>query len=132
MIEEGNNFIKRAVAEVLSREPVLTKRQLEARDLSRRALRSIRCGNNDRVCARAALPSDLPENGATVCSRVTKRCVIGCRAGCELPSSASPSTLEADLPHPTVQLVGGACIANTPQCGADVRFAAIIEILAPS
>ena len=84
MIAEGEQLLKRAVADALAAEPVLSKRDLEARELSRRALRNVRCGNRDSVCARAALPSDLPANGKVVCSPVTRKCIIGCQDGCEL------------------------------------------------
>lgn len=97
MIAEGEQLLKRAVADALAAEPVLSKRDLEARELSRRALRNVRCGNRDSVCARAALPSDLPANGKVVCSPVTRKCIIGCQDG--------------------FVLVSGVCVASAPTCG---------------
>lgn len=46
MEADGSALLKRAVEAAEANEPVLSKRQLEARELSRRALRSIRCGSN--------------------------------------------------------------------------------------
>ncbi|GAA5940555.1 hypothetical protein JCM1841_001268 [Sporobolomyces salmonicolor] len=103
---------KRAHAEVLSQELVkravssiedpegLTKRGIERRALFARALKRVRCGQSDSVCAAAVTsPSDLPTNGAAVCSPTTHQCVVGCVDG--------------------YVYSGGQCIASATTCGTN-------------
>ncbi|GAA5984106.1 hypothetical protein JCM11641_000315 [Rhodosporidiobolus odoratus] len=96
---EASTLMKRAVADIHAAEGV-TKRDLEARAVFARALRRIRCGVNNRVCRQAVTsPSDLPANGAAICSPSTHQCVVGCRTGYVLSD--------------------GACVASSPTCGAN-------------
>ncbi|GAA6012533.1 hypothetical protein JCM10207_009033 [Rhodosporidiobolus poonsookiae] len=94
---EAEELLKRAISDVHESEGV-SKRDLERREIFARALRRVRCGISDAVCARAVTaPTDLPTNGQAVCDQATHICTVGCQDG--------------------FVLSGGACIANAPTCG---------------
>ncbi|GAA5951434.1 hypothetical protein JCM21900_004408 [Sporobolomyces salmonicolor] len=95
----SQELVKRAVSSIEESEG-LTKRDIERRALFARALRRVRCGQSNSVCAAAVTsPTDLPTNGAAVCSPTTHQCVVGCLDG--------------------YVYSGGQCIANTPTCGTN-------------
>ncbi|ORY80685.1 hypothetical protein BCR35DRAFT_304233 [Leucosporidium creatinivorum] len=96
--KENHQLFERAVAQHQG-ESGVSKRDLEARELSVRALRNVRCGISDSVCSSAALPSDIPANGLTKCSQSKHRCIISCKAG--------------------FQYRGGVCVASATTCGTN-------------
>ncbi|GAA5877672.1 hypothetical protein JCM1840_004980 [Sporobolomyces johnsonii] len=95
----SQDLVKRAISSIEESEG-LTKRDLERRALFARALKRVRCGQSSAVCAAAVTsPSDLPTNGAAVCSPTTHQCVVGCVDG--------------------YVYSGGQCIASATTCGAN-------------
>ncbi|ORY81275.1 hypothetical protein BCR35DRAFT_304148 [Leucosporidium creatinivorum] len=79
--EKHFNMVERAIEEMAKAEG-LTKRDLERRDIHRRAVAKVQCGVGAKastpICVKYALASEIPANGRVACNSNTGRCQIVC------------------------------------------------------